>query len=302
MNLHSYASIYNMGHRMVADLLKTPVYVQEKVDGSQISFGAINGELVMRSKGAPITVEAPQKMFQAAVETCLALKPLLVEGWTYRGEYLAKPKHNALAYDRTPKNHIILFDINTAQETYLVYDDVVTEAGRLGLEVVPLLYGGMVESLEAFRAFLERDSVLGGQKIEGVVIKPVGYNIWGPDKKVIMGKFVGEAFKEVHGGEWRKANPSNNDIMQIVAAKYATPARWQKAVIHLREKGLITDSPKDIGPLIKEAIADTLKECETDIKADLWTYAWERISRQLTYGLPAWYKDELLKLQFEVTK
>lgn len=302
MNLHSYPSIFNMGHRMVADLLKGPVYVQEKVDGSQISFGLVNGELVMRSKGAPITIEAPQKMFTAAVETCLRLKPLLTEGWTYRGEYLAKPKHNALAYDRIPRNHIILFDINTAQETYLSYEQAMVEAADLGLEIVPLLYTGMVDTLGAFRAFLDRDSILGGQKIEGVVIKPIDYNQFGLDKKCLMGKFVSEAFKEVHGGEWRKANPTNNDIMQIVAAKYATPARWQKAVIHLREKGLLTDSPKDIGPLIQEAMADTLKECEDDIKRDLWEYAWSRISRQLTSGLPQWYKDELLKRQFEVTQ
>lgn len=300
MNLHSYPQIFNLGHRAVADLLKGPVYVQEKIDGSQLSFGLINGELVMRSKGAPITIEAPQKMFQAAVDTCLALKPLLREGWTYRGEYLAKPKHNALAYDRIPRSHIILFDINPSEETYLVYDDVVAEAAILGLEVVPLLYGGMVQTIEEFRAFLVIDSILGGQKLEGVVVKPVGYAVWGQDKKCLMGKFVSEAFKEVHGGEWRKANPTNNDVMAIVAAKYATPARWQKAVIHLRERGLITDSPKDIGSLIKETIADTLKECEADIKQDLWAYAWEHISRKLTHGLPTWYKDELLKLQFEV--
>ncbi len=134
------------------------------------------------------------------------------------------------------------------------------------------------------------------------MIKPSDYGMFGPDKKCLMGKFVSEAFKEVHGGEWRKANPTNNDIMALVANKYATPARWQKAVIHMREKGLITDSPKDIGPLIKEAIADTLNECEEEIKRDLWEYAWSRISRQLTNGLPQWYKDELLKRQFEVTK
>lgn len=300
MNLHGYPSIYNMGHRMVADLLKGPVYVQEKIDGSQISFGLINGELVMRSKGAPITVEAPQKMFEAAVKTCLALKPLMQEGWTYRGEYLAKPKHNTLAYDRTPINHIILFDINTAQETYLPYEKMAARASHLGLEAVPLLFTGIVNNLEEFRSFLDRNSTLGGQKIEGVVIKPVNYDQFGPDKKCLMGKFVSEAFKEIHGGEWKRANPSNKDIMQIVAQKYATPARWQKAVIHLREKGLITDSPKDIGPLIKEAISDTLKECEDDIKRDLWAFAWERISRQLTNGLPQWYKEQLLAKQFEV--
>jgi len=299
MRLHGYPSIFNMGHAQVADLLKGPVYVQEKVDGSQISFGVINGELVMRSKGAPITVEAPQKMFEAAVKTCMELKPLLVEGWTYRGEYFAKPKHNALAYDRIPNKHIILFDVNTSEETYLPFSEIGRAVDGLGLEVIPLLYVGMINSVEEIRAFLDRDSVLGGQKIEGIVIKPVGYSLFGPDKKCLMGKFVSEAFKEVHGGEWRKANPTTNDIMALVAAKYATPARWQKAVIHMREKGLLTDSPKDIGPLIKETIVDTLKECEDDIKRDLWEFGWERISRQLTYGLPQWYKDELLRKQFE---
>lgn len=300
MRLHSYASIYNLGHRMVADLLKGPVLVQEKVDGSQFSFGVINGELFCRSKGCTLTIEAPDKMFKAAVETCKALQPLLHDGWTYRGEYLAKPKHNALTYDRVPRNHIILFDINTSEETYLSYEGVCREAAELDLEVVPLLHSGTVASVTDFRAFLDRDSVLGGQKIEGVVVKPLNYDQFGPDTKCLMGKFVSEAFKEVHGGEWRKANPTNNDIMALVAGKYATPARWQKAVIHLREKGLMTDSPKDIGALIKETIADTLKECEQDIKNDLWQFAWERISRQLTNGLPQWYKDELLKLQFEV--
>lgn len=289
-----------MGHRAVADLLKGPVYVQEKVDGSQISFGLLNGELVMRSKGAPITTEAPQKMFQAAVEVCQKLKPLLREGWTYRGEYLAKPKHNTLAYDRTPYSHIILFDVNTSEETYLPYHEVKYIASELGLEVVPLIFEGYVESIADFRAYLERDSVLGGQKIEGVVVKPRNYAIFGQDKKCLMGKFVSEAFKEVHGGEWKKNNPTQNDIMALIAAKYATPARWQKAVIHMRERGLITDSPKDIGPLIKETIADTLKECEQEIKNDLWEHGWEHISRRLTHGLPTWYKDELLKLQFEV--
>lgn len=302
MNLHSYPSIFNMGHRAVSDLLKKPVYIQEKIDGSQFSFGLLNGELVCRSKGAPITMAAPDKMFSKAVEVCKTLVPKLKEGWTYRGEYLAKPKHNTLAYDRTPIRNIILFDINIGLETYLSYEQVQNEALELGLEIVPLLYVGMVDGLEFFRSFLEKNSVLGGQKIEGVVVKPQDYNMFGQDKKCLMGKFVSEAFKEIHGGEWKKNNPSQKDILQTISMKYATPARWQKARIHLKEQGLITDSPKDIGILIKESVVDTLKECKEDIEAELWAYAREHISRQLTRGLPQWYKDELLKLQFEEAK
>lgn len=36
---HSYPSIYNLGHRYIADLLTVPVIVEEKIDGSQFSFG-----------------------------------------------------------------------------------------------------------------------------------------------------------------------------------------------------------------------------------------------------------------------
>ncbi len=32
---HSYPSIYNLGHREVAEILKSPVNVEEKIDGSQ---------------------------------------------------------------------------------------------------------------------------------------------------------------------------------------------------------------------------------------------------------------------------
>jgi hypothetical protein len=36
---HSYPKLYAMGHRAIADLLLDDVIVQEKVDGSQFSFG-----------------------------------------------------------------------------------------------------------------------------------------------------------------------------------------------------------------------------------------------------------------------
>ena len=299
MSLHSYPSIYNMGHKAIADLLTQPVYVQEKVDGSQISFGiGEDGELYARGKGCALNLLAPDKMFSNAVATINELAPLLTKGYTYRGEYLAKPHHNALTYSRIPNRHIILFDINDAQESYLSYESVSAEAVRLGLEVVPLLYTGTVETLGEFRTFLDRESILGGQKIEGVVIKPIGYDLFGRDKKCLMGKFVSEAFKEVHNREWAKENPSSKDVIALIGDKYTTPARWAKAVQHLRELGGITDDVKDIGLIMAEVPTDVLKECEEEMKAELWAWAWPHIRRGLTRGLPQWYKDELLKRQF----
>jgi RNA ligase len=299
--LHSYPSIYSFGHRMVIGLLEGPVYVQEKVDGSQFSFGLDGeGNVVTRSKGAEIFLETADKLFKGAVEYVHSVKDHLTPGYTYRGEVLYKPKHNTLAYDRVPNHNIVLFDINTGDECYMAYNDIVVEAQRLDLEVVPLLYAGSIHSADKLRAFLETQSFLGGQKIEGVVVKPIGYGLFGPDKKALMGKYVSEAFKEIHGGEWKKNNPSNNEIVEKVALFYKTPARWNKAIQHLREAGAIEDSPRDIGKILKEIHTDTLKECEEQIKDELFKAAWPKIGRIITAGFPEFYKNELLNKQFEI--
>jgi hypothetical protein len=308
---HSYPKLYAIGHRALAELLLDDVVVEEKLDGSQFSFGkfpvpcsesigddsSLYYELKIRSKGVQMHPDAPEKMFNKAVETVKSIQHLLVPGWTYRAEYLSKPKHNTLAYDRAPKGFLAIFDINTAEEAYLSYSEKAAEAERLGLDVVPRIYYGKIESVEQFRAMLDRVSFLGGQKIEGVVVK--NYSRFGLDKKVLMGKFVSESFKEAHSGEWKEANPGPSDIVGKLTAGLSTQARWMKAVQHLRERGALTDSPKDIGPLLKEIGVDVHAECADEIKEVLFKWAWPQIQRGVIRGFPEWYKNELLKRQFE---
>lgn len=300
----SYPSIFNLGHRAVSHLLDTTVNIEEKVDGSQFSFGLIEDKdspgvynLSVRSKGAIMYIEAPEKMFQHAVDTVKELEPLLHPGWTYRAEYLAKPKHNTLNYSRIPYKHLILFDVTTGDNEFLSYDDKQDEAARIGLEVVPLLFTG-IPNLDDIRKLLEAESILGGQLIEGVVIKPFDYNIYGVDKKVLMGKFVSEAFKEIHSASWKEANPSRTDVIEVLANEFRTPARWNKAIMHLKEQGLIEDDPRDIGKILKEVVTDIGSDSMEEMKDRLFKYAWPQIKRKLTAGLPEWYKDELLKKQF----
>jgi hypothetical protein len=310
---HSYSSIFNLGHKAIQDLLKGEVLVEEKIDGSQISFGLIETDpgdssyspdeaglsLRVRSKGAVMHPDAPEKMFTEGVNAVKAIQHKLHPNWTYRGEYLKKPKHNSLVYDRIPRNHVIIFDINTGEEEFLSYEAKKVEAERLGFEVVPLLYSGMVEEIDAFRGFLDTTAILGGQKIEGVVVKPVNYDLFGRDKKVLMGKFVSEAFKEVHSTTWKQDNPSSGDMLAIIGAKYCTAARWNKAIQHLREAGQLEDDVRDIGKIIKEVPEDIKKECEEEIKDALMGWAWPHIRRVVTRGLPEFYKERLLAKQFE---
>ena len=300
--INSYPSIYNVGHAAIADLLKGPVVVEEKVDGSQFSFTKNEaGELSCRSKGVQINMAAPERMFKAAVQTVNDLGPLLRSGYTYRGEYLASPHHNALTYNRVPKRHIIIFDVNTGLEQYTPPSVRKLLADELGLECVNVLFRGMIYDINDFRALLEAESVLGGQKIEGVVIKPDGYNIFGRDKKVLMGKFVSEAFREVHNKTWDAEHKTKGpaDILQLLTAKYGTAARWNKAIVHLQERGLLESSPKDIGVILKEIPDDVLKECAEEIQNDLMAWAWPSLRRMITHGFPEFYKEMLLKKQFE---
>lgn len=295
MRLSSYPEIHAVGHRAIKSIFDGPVVIEEKVDGSQFSMcRALNGDMLCRSKGKDIVIDAPEKMFNAAIETarCLDLHP----GWVYRGEYLRAPKHNTLAYDRIPAKHIILFDVMTGMEMYLTPAEKHIEARRLGLECVPTLHEGVINpeaiSLPALaEELLGRDSILGGVKVEGFVIK--NYNQFTPDGKIAIAKHVSEAFKEKHLHEWKKSNPTQSDVVQHLVGELKTNARWQKAVQHLRDNGTLTETPKDIGALLKEVQADVLKEEESEIRDRLFKHFWPQIQRGIIAGLPEWYKQSI---------
>lgn len=47
-------------------------------------------------------------------------------------------------------------------------------------------------------------------------------------------------------------------------------------------------------------LAELFSDDVNEIKEKLFKYAWPRIQRGITAGIPAWYKDEiLLKAQFD---
>lgn len=296
MAIRSYPKVYNLGHAAITGMFDDPVIVEEKIDGSQFSFMLCeNGAIECRSHHQSI-VNDHAGMFAEAVDTVRALAGELKPGWVYRGEYLQRPKHNTIAYDRIPNGHIMIFDINTGEEKYLPYDMKQAEAQRLGLECVPLLFRGIVKDWQQFAEYLERDSVLGGSKVEGVVAK--NYVRFGRDGKALMGKYVSEVFKEKNRKDFKKRNPGGQSLVRLIGQEMRSEARWQKAVQHLEEQGLITHEPKDIGPLLKEINRDICEECADEIKERLFQWAWKSIARGATAGFPEWYKRKLAEGQF----
>lgn len=290
--LPSYPKLYALGHRAIRDIFLDDVVIEEKIDGSQLSFGVIGGELRVRSKGRQIDLDYPDSLFLEGVEYLKSIKHKIRPEYIYWGEYLKKPRHNVLAYSRIPANHIIGFDIVYGPEMYMLHEKKIAYFNELGLETVPLLYEGRVANYENFHEFLDRVSCLGGQKIEGVVVKK--YNRFGPDGRALMGKFVSEAFKEVARNTWVDKGGSNKGLIEKLISRYTTEARWNKAVQHLRELGLITDTPADIGPIMKEVHKDIIEECGDEIKEELFSWAWKFIARGITRGLPQWYKEKVM--------
>ena len=295
----SYPKIYNLGHRAVQDVTKGPVYVEEKVDGSQFSFGIdFDRKLRARSRNQEISFDAPENMFVKALETVEELSAKLQPGWTYRGEYLSKPSHNSLTYDWVPEKNIIIYDINIGDQKYLSFHDKLNEATRLGLWCVPLLFEGVI-TLGDLTELLDTESILGGPKIEGVVIKPVDYNLFGQDGKALMVKHVSEEFKEIHQGVWKAKNPTNKDIVSMIIEGLKTEARWLKAVFRIRDNGDLNNDPSDIGAIMKEVKEDIQTEAADEIARMFYKHYRNDIMRGAVRGIPEWYKERLMKSQFE---
>lgn len=286
----SYPKVVSCGHRMLEPLKGKPVYVQEKVDGSQFSFELVDGEVKFRSRGGEIHLDAVQKLFRPAVDHVLSRKGDLVEGRVFRGEAVCSPRHNTLAYNRTPQGFIALFDVeyemapafHTAMQSW---------ASLLEVEPVPLLgtYPTYEAALADSERLLDRESFLGGCKIEGFVIKPVE-PVFGVDGKPLVAKVVSDDFKEKHRVNWKSDNPQKKDVVDALATAMCTEARWQKAIQRLRETDDLVNAPQDIGKLIREVQADIESECEDDIKEALYKWALPHIKRKAVAGLPEWYK------------
>lgn len=295
---HSYPKVWAIGHGYLSELFFDEVIVEEKLDGSQFSFGLFGIELKMKSKNKEFIGSDSEKMFDQAKEVVESRRAILKEGWTYRAEYFNKPKHNVLSYNRIPDNNIIIFDINTGEETYLSYEEKSAEAKRLGLECVPLLYSGKVSSAVQLEQLLEKESVLGGVKIEGFVCK--NYLRFGKDKKALMGKYVSEKFKETHNKEWKSKNKGSDSILQLLIHTLRTEARWEKAIQKIRDSGELKNEPKDIGLIVDAIRQDIKEECEEFIKQRLYDWAQSGVLRGVSRGFPEFYKEKLMKRQFEI--
>lgn len=295
----SYPKILHIGDKQIADLFDGPVEITEKIDGSQFGFGKINGELICRSKGKEQDLDNPDKMFVEGVEYVKSISDRIPDNTFFYGEYLQKPRHSTLAYDRIPRNYIALFGVLRADRTLGDYSEIERWAEILELEAIPLIHQG-VSNPEAVLELINQTSVLGGQKVEGVVVKR--YEPWLFLGTILTpvkaGKYVSEEFKEVHRKDWKSLNTSKG-ALDVLADSVRTEARWNKAIHHLRDNGEFEGSVRDIGRLIKEIHRDLTDEERDSLKDQLWRIYGPTILKGSTQGFVDWYKQQIVKGEYQ---
>jgi len=281
------------------EYIKGNVVIEEKVDGSQFRINVVDGNLILGSKNVDFgekvvdyeNMEKIPKMFRKAVDVAKSLK-IQDNNVTIFCEYLEKPKHNALAYDRIPKDHLVIFDVYK-DGRWLNYDEKAEYAKKLGLEVVPKLYEGELPDLETIKKIVyETESFLGGQTIEGVVIKNYEERLpfdW-VDTNGIFCKYVRQEFRELNNKEWKHGK---KDFLGRMVERYATKARFLKAVQHLKEQGELEGEMRDLPKLMKEFVKDIWEEDGEDIREEFIRYFKRDFNKLLIKKLPMWYQDYL---------
>lgn len=293
--MRKWSKIFTYGDVFARDILKGEVSITEKVDGSQFNFGIQDASTMafeFASKGAEIDVAKPPNIFAPSVDYILR-NALCHPGWTYHGEAMHRPKHNTLAYGRVPSGHVALFGVVDDQGEYQDYDVIAAEAERLGLEVVPEIWrgpGSELEGADVREKLLDRESFLGREKIEGFVMKNYGVAIdyHGQLYPLCQAKVVSDRFKERH-----KENPEYASPMEKIGWMVRTDARWEKAVNALRDGASLSETVKDIGPLLKKLHQDIDEEDVDFFKEELWKLFSRDIKKMACRGFPEWYKKRL---------
>lgn len=290
-----YPKILALGALYTENALKGEVLIEEKVDGSQFIFGTDEkGELIASSKNQIQSLDSPDKLFNKAVSYIKSIKDKILEfpkGSLFYGEYLSKEKHNVLSYERVPKNNIVIFDA-IIEGKWVSYANLLLIANKLEVDCIPLLHKGNVD-VEGIKQLLTTQSYLGKEIIEGVVVKNYNENIvLGGKIMPLFTKYVREEFKERHDKAWAGLKTSN---MELFIQSFKSEARWQKAIIHLKEQGKLTQSLRDIGDLIKEIHKDIEEEEKEYIKEQLYKIHIDKILRMSTSGFPEFWKNKLLE-------
>lgn len=313
MTFSKYLEIPHLGEVLEDDITYGNHFImEEKIDGSNFRFGISKERGIMvGSKNTDLTETNPQ-MFKPAVdwvyreETQKALDNILnrvnpkADDIIFYGEFLAKPHHNTLNYERVPWHNIILFDM-TINGVYQEFNVLFDYAYLLGLEIVPVLKTkeSMFTVDELRQTVNSTMSVLGSVPIEGVVVKSYDsrMHIRKHDYPYMI-KYVRDEFKELNKSNWKQQKADENPVNHILNAINREKV-WEKVKQHAQDDGKLEGRMQDMRVLIDYLSTDIEHQWKEAIKEELWTVFQREIQSRMTKGFPDWYKKSLIEKESE---
>ena len=101
-------------------------------------------------------------------------------------------------------------------------------------------------------------------------------------------------FKESHAMKQTKGErPTPESSVAEVGKSFSTPARFHKAVQHLRDAGKLKNTPEDLYKLKEELDDDLEREARDEIMMYLWAELAPYVKRACRTNFDEWYKEHL---------
>jgi hypothetical protein len=243
---------------------------QCKLDGSQCSFAWCadkpEGDRLVMFCGSSFCIDNCTFIEAKKILTMLSETGILNPKLMYHGEFISKPQHNVVVYERIPRYYIALYDIQEIEtKRWFNEDEIQEECNRTGFEKTQCFWdnrtckgtagflvnetnstNGKVNDPIAFAELIidaiEKGlltSTLGGKNIEGTVFKHrTYYNI---DKKITTcrkRKYVTKQFKEKQKKKGKKLSAPKvkvSEYIDWIGHFWDVPARFRKAYQRLRD-------------------------------------------------------------------
>lgn len=264
-----YQHIERMGHQLVDGILDGEVWVQEKMDGANLSvaYDPEAGDLMIASRNNLIYKKgmkgegfngAIQYVLESGIPELLAKHP----DWILRGEWLVK---HSIMYKPEHFHHFYVFDVQLKEGRYLTPYAYETELCHAKVRSIPPLkifkpqVGEPPATIEALAALSQGPDQWGAEQKEGIVIKRYDFkNRFGHTQ---WGKIVSADFKERNKLAFGAAK---HDAAELKLMNLLTPALVNKVIDKIQtEKGEV--SVRDMTRILSTVWYDLFHE-------ELWDF------------------------------
>lgn len=269
MEMKKYMSVVRLGHRSTVNVLNVgdEIIVQEKLDGANASFKEDNCAVAAFSRNNKLDISNSLRGFYDFARKLDA--DSLHPDYIYFGEWLVRHK---LDYGENEKQ-FYLYDIyDTKREEYREFELVESEAARLNLNLIPILYRGPYISFEHLQQFVGKSML--GEVGEGVVVKNIKYRDRFGNQLFV--KLVSDAFREMQQQKAPKDPKAKTGEFEFIET-FLTRPRVEKLLHKLVDEGILQEDfgLEDMGLILRHlgnrSYEDLMKEEST---------ALERILRQ----------------------